>query len=229
MTTYGYTRVSTTEQADNRSSLDDQARRVQGAAMMRGEGVARLFSDPGVSGAMPLSKRPGGALLLTALRRGDVVIAAKMDRMFRSASDALVTVEDLAERGVSLILADIGIEPVTENGTAKLFFSMLAAFAEFERTRIAERTDDGRRGKRARGGHVGGSAPYGYRVEGSGRDAVLIPVPEELEVVTRARVLKEGRSLRRVAAALEAEGHLSRTGGRFHPEQVASMLRQPIV
>jgi hypothetical protein len=92
--------------------------------------------------------------MLARLSPGDVIIAAKLDRLFRSARDALATVDRLKERGVSIVLADMGAEPVTENGVSKLFFSILASVAEFERWRIAERMQEGRVGKRTRGGHV---------------------------------------------------------------------------
>ena len=53
MTVYGYVRVSTAEQTDG-TSLEDQARRIQGVAFTRGEAIARIFSDAGVSGSIPL-------------------------------------------------------------------------------------------------------------------------------------------------------------------------------
>ena len=223
--TYGYTRVSTNEQATDRSSLEDQERRISGAAMMRGETLTRVISDPGISGAVPISDRPGGSELMAVLQRGDVVIAAKMDRMFRSARDALVTVESLRDRGVKLVLADMGTDPVTENGVSRLFFAMLAAFAEFERERIAERVAEGRAGKKRSGGHIGGSAPFGWCVRGSGRTAVLAEDEDEQAVIAAAVSYRgQGLSLRKVAKALADAGHVSRTGGSFAVVQIERML-----
>ena len=65
---------------------------------------------------------------------------------------------------------------MTENGMAKLFFTMLAAFAEFERGRIAERTAEGRKSSAA-GGHLGGPALSGYHKVGAGKNAMLEPIP----------------------------------------------------
>ena len=42
---------------------------------------------------------------------------------------------------------------------------------------------DGRRGKATKGGHIGGTAPFGYRVEGAGKAAILVPVPAEQEAL----------------------------------------------
>jgi DNA invertase Pin-like site-specific DNA recombinase len=226
MSVYGYIRVSTVEQANDRSSLDDQQRRITGAAMMRGETITRVFSDPGVSGGTPIGRRPGGAELMEALQPGDTVIAAKMDRIFRSAEDALVTAGRLQERQVKLVIADMGPDPVTENGAAKLFFTMLAAFAEFERNRIAERVTDGRRAKSRAGGFVGGLPPYGFRVVGSGRDAKLVQDEGEQETIKRARELRaQGLPVSEVAVALAEEGYFSRNGDEFMPMQVYRMLQ----
>src|SRR5262249_18329694 len=160
-------------------SLVEQERRIHGVAMVRGESVAQAFSDPGVSGSLQLSRRPGGRDMLAALKSGDVIVAAKLDRLFRSAKDALNTVEDLKEQGVGAILAEIGTERITDNGVSKLFFSMRGAFAEFERNRIAERMDEGRNAKRERGGFIGGEPPFGFSRIGNGRDAVVVENEKE--------------------------------------------------
>jgi DNA invertase Pin-like site-specific DNA recombinase len=199
MATYGYIRVSTIEQADG-SSLDEQDRKVRGVALIRGVDVERVFVDPGVSGSVALDKRPAGSALLATLRKGDTLIVAKLDRAFRNATDALTRSDEFKAMGVKLILADIGTDPVTENGTGRMFFGMLALMAEFERDRILERTNDGRQAKKRAGGFIGGTAPFGYRVEGQGKDAVLVPVPEQSKALADLhRMRQAGSSLRAIA------------------------------
>jgi DNA invertase Pin-like site-specific DNA recombinase len=225
----GYTRVSTLEQAkDDRTSLDEQRRRIVGAALMQGHATEPvIYSDEGVSGSIPLTKREAGARLWSELQHGDIVIAAKLDRIFRSAEDALVTARQLQERGVHLILTDMGSDPVTGNGNSRLFFTMLAGFAEWERWRIAERMNDGRQGKKRKGGHIGGSAPYGYRVEGKMREARLIPIEAEQATISEARRLRNtGMTLRAVSHALVAAGRLNRHGKPFTPVQVERMVKR---
>ena len=226
MPVYGIIRVSTTEQAaEGRTSLDDQRTRITGAAMTNGWGVDRIYSDEGVSGSTPLAERPEGGKLVRALQPGDVVIAAKMDRLFRSAQDALNTVDKFKRAGVKLILVDMGTDPVTENGVSKMLFTVLAAMAEFEKGRILERMADGRKGKKAKGGHTGGQAPYGYRVEGIGRDAVLVEEPGEQAVIRRAKELIAGSSLRGVVRVLADEGFVSRSGAPFQATQIMRMAK----
>lgn len=227
----GYLRVSTADQAsDDKSSLATQRQRIIGAAMMRGvsESAIAFYEDAGVSGSVPLHERPAGERMLAALKTDDIIIAAKLDRLFRSASDALSTVESLQRRGVGVVLADIGPDPVTENGTAKLFFSMLAAFAEFERTRIAERMVDGKKGKAARHGHIGGQAPYGYRVEGRGREAMLIEDQDERRIVDLVVDMRTNgsRPLHVISSELERRGILNRVGKAFNPNQIKRIVER---
>lgn len=203
MARYGYTRVSTTEQADG-NSLDAQR------SMLHALGVddAHIFEDAGVSGSVPLDQRPQGAALLAALKRGDVVVAAKLDRAFRSALDALYRVDALRTAGVDVILADISpTSPVTQNGAGGMFFKIMAAVADFERERVLDRMAEGRRAKKARGGHIAGSRPFGYTVVGHGKAAMLEPIPEEQTAIARMKAMRlEGASLRTIAAAMKADG-----------------------
>ncbi len=228
-----YSRVSTAEQAaDGATSLQEQERKIKALAQMRGVDLFEVISyvDAGVSGSIPLRERPGGKKMLSEAAPGDIICASKLDRIFRSASDALVTVERLAERKISLILIDMGVDPVNSNGTAKLFFSMLSAFAEFERGRIAERMTDGRRGKRQRNGHTGGSPPYGYRVLGKGREAKLEAIPEEQEVIKEAaRLWESGVRPTEALKELHAKGYRTRKGGEFTITQIQRAVERVLV
>jgi DNA invertase Pin-like site-specific DNA recombinase len=201
MSTYGYVRVSTVEQASG-TSLEEQQRKIEGVALIKGLELARTFQEPPVSGSLPLEERPVGGELYRALRRDDTLIVAKLDRAFRNASDALAKADTWKRSGVRLIVADMGPDPVTDNGVARLFFGMLALVAEFERERILERTNEGRQAKAVRGGHVGGSAPFGYRVQGTGKDARLIPEPQQQAAIQTILALKGRASLRKIAATV---------------------------
>ena len=224
----GYARVSTQEQASSdRASLKEQERVIKGVAMTRGVTGFDLvmFSDPGVSGAIPLQHRPAGRQLLNTAKKGDVVCASKLDRMFRTASDALVTAEQMKKAGIDLILFDLGSDSVTGNGMSKFFFTMAGAFAELERGKIAERMAMGREGKKARLGHIGGDAPYGFRKVGIGRDARLEPNLDEQAVIEAAHRLRHNRKAHSVAVDLNKMGFRSRAGGEFQALQVVRMLR----
>jgi DNA invertase Pin-like site-specific DNA recombinase len=163
---------------------------------------------------------------MAQLQAGDWLIAAKLDRLFRSAEHALVVARELQERKVHLILVDLGSDPVTGNGISKLFFTLLAAIAEFERTRVLERMNEGRAGKAKRGGHIGGDAPYGYRVEGAGKAARLVEDPIEQRVVGKICKLRaDGVPFRSVCRALTDQGILNRVGKPFEAMQIQRIVK----
>jgi site-specific DNA recombinase len=131
--------------------------------------------------------------------------------MFRSASDCLAVVEAFKARGVSLYLLDLngGADDVSGNGIARLFLTIVSAFAEFERDRIGERIRATKRAQKARGEYLGGRPPYGWKFGGAAGDKTrsLIPDPEEQRVVRRVRKLAAGGiKPRAISAALAESG-----------------------
>ena len=203
MAVYGYVRVSTVRQAEEGESLDVQQRTIAGYAMMHGLSVTQSFVEGGVSGSVPLGDRPQGAALLALLEPGDVVITAKLDRMFRSALDALEVLAGLKKRGVSLHMIDLGGD-VTGNGISKLVFTILSAVAEAERDRTRERIAEVKRDQRARNRYLGGKVPFGWRV---GEAGDLVEVPDQQQALQQMRALRgQGLSLRSVADQMAAAG-----------------------
>jgi putative DNA-invertase from lambdoid prophage Rac len=200
VTVYGYTRVSTERQADEGVSLDEQIRRIEGRALEQGWLIAETFIERGISGSVPLGDRPEGARLVAALQPGDVVIAAKLDRMFRSAWDALNVIRDFQRRRISLWLLDLGGD-VSGDGIAKLVLTILAAIAEFERERIGERIRDAKRHQRRAGQYLGGDRPFGWRIGG---DGALVEDEAEQSALAEMRDLRAaGDSYRSIAAHIK--------------------------
>jgi putative DNA-invertase from lambdoid prophage Rac len=200
---YGYARVSTAMQADEGESLDVQQRVIVGYAQMHGMALERVFVERGVSGSKPLDERPEGSALIGVLRPGDVVITPKLDRMFRSALDALAILERMKAAGIALHMIDLGGDTTT-NGVSKLVFTILSAVAEAERDRTRERITEVKRDQRQRGRYLGGIAPFGWRV---GADGAMEPVPEQQAAIKRIRRLHgQGLSLRAIAAEMKAAG-----------------------
>jgi DNA invertase Pin-like site-specific DNA recombinase len=174
--------------------------------MQRGWPIAQVVVEPGVSGGIPFAERPEGGKLWARLQRGDVVVAAKLDRMFRSAADCLTVVEAFKSRGISLFLLDLngGADDVSGNGIARLFLTIVSAFAEFERDRIGERIRATKRAQKARGEYLGGVPPFGWTHNAEGK---LVEVPQQQWALQRIYEWREkGRSLRQIAAELATQG-----------------------
>jgi putative DNA-invertase from lambdoid prophage Rac len=189
--TFGYCRVSTAGQVEG-TSLSDQQRRIEAVAKYHGRELTRIYTEEGVSGSIPLGQRPLGFELMAGLKNGDTLIVSKLDRAFRSVVDALGVIERLRIRGVQLILADISTEPLGNDGVGRMFFTLMAAFAEFERERIRERITAGKRRTLQAGGYGGGGVPVEMAVrvdEATGKKTVYVPAENE-------PVLAEGRMMR---------------------------------
>jgi putative DNA-invertase from lambdoid prophage Rac len=201
MRIFAYLRVSTAEQAGNGDSLATQRQQVAGYAMMKGWDVAAFFIDGGVSGSVPLAERPEGRRLLEAVARGDVIITAKLDRAFRSAADALGTLEELKDQGVGLHMIDLGGD-VCGNGISKLVFTILSAVAENERDRIRERIRDVKRHLASQGIYNGGKRPFGYDVV----DNRLVPNADEQAALARMKTLrKKAKPFREISEKIASE------------------------
>ena len=214
---HAYIRVSTSDQ-----HLGPEAQRSAIEAWAAREGVAVVgwHVDHGVSGAAPLDRRPGLLSAVGALQRGDILVAAKRDRIARDVVVAATLERVAAKAGASVTTAD-GIGADDDSPEAKLLRTMVDAFAQYERGLISARTRSALRVKRARGERTG-QVPLGFRLAADGLH--LEPDPDEQRAAARARELRlGGLSLRRVAEALNAEGWPSR-GARWRHGAVSSLL-----
>ena len=112
-------------------------------------GVAadRIYTDHGFTGTNRV--RPGLDQALAALREGDTLVVPKLDRLARSVPDARDIADNLAARGIKLQLGSAIHDPSDPMG--KLFFNILATFAEFEADLIRMRTREGMAVARAKG------------------------------------------------------------------------------
>lgn len=224
-----YVRVSTAQQAIEGLSLEAQTERLRAYCALRGLEAKALESDAGESAGKPLAKRPGGrrVLALARSKQVDCVVVAKLDRAFRNTRDALATIDAWDKAGVSLHIADMGGQAVdTSSAIGRMFLTMMAGFAEFERNLTAERTTAALAHKVASGDmRIGAHAPYGWRYEGT----ALVEVASEQATIALVQKLRaEGLSFRAVLGELAKQGLRNRAGGAFALTQLERMLRGSI-
>lgn len=115
-------------------------------------GCEKLFSDH-ISGSK--SKRPGLDKAIEFARSGDTIVVWRLDRLGRNMEDLITLVNELNERGVSFHSLEENITMDKSSSTGQLLFHLFAAFAEFERNLILERSSAGRIAARARGRYGG--------------------------------------------------------------------------
>jgi DNA invertase Pin-like site-specific DNA recombinase len=132
----GYAQVSTKDQ-----SLDLQRDALKQA------GCEQIFEDIGISGAK--MSRPGLDNALSHLRKGDMLVVWKLDRLGRTIRGLIELVNELRERGVQCRSLTEGFDTTTTAG--RMLFHIIGALAEMERDLIRERTQAGLAAARARG------------------------------------------------------------------------------
>lgn len=130
---YGYARVSTKGQAKDGNSLEEQVNRLTEA------GATEVFCE---SFTGTKKERPELKKLLAVLQPGDTLVVTKLDRLARSIKFGSDIIEELASKGVSVNILNLGLMNDTPNG--KLIRNIFLAFAEFERDMIVERTREGK-------------------------------------------------------------------------------------
>ena len=131
-----------------RCSTDKQDLAAQQAALVElGVSPDRIYVDRGLTGTN--RERPGLDQALAAVRAGDTLVVPKLDRLARSVPDARDIADSLVKRGVRLALGASVYDPSDPMG--KMFFNVLATFAEFEADLIRMRTREGMAIARAKG------------------------------------------------------------------------------
>ena len=134
----GYLRVSTQEQRPDRQ--------IDGL-----EALCDALYIERVSAVSP--KRPVFDDVVAALQPGDALVVWDLDRAFRSVVDAILVVEKLRVRGISMQIVNLQVD--TDTPAGMLVYTVLSAFAEFERRMLSQRTKEGLAAARRRGRKLG--------------------------------------------------------------------------
>jgi len=142
---YGYARVSTLGQKNDGNSLEEQENR------LRENGATKIYVDAFTGTKVD---RPQFQELLQAVQSGDTIVATKLDRVSRSASQGIALVDELLAKGVTLHILNMGV--MNNTPTGKLIRNIMFSFAEFERDMIVERTSEGKAIARQQDGYKEG-------------------------------------------------------------------------
>ncbi len=125
---YGYARVSTLDQ-----KLNNQIKQLKDAG-------AETIIQEKLTGTT--KKRPEFQNLLAHLKVGDTLIVTNLDRFARNTKEALELIQELFHQDVSIHVLNLGL--IDNTATGQLIFTIFSAFAEFERSLIIERTQEGK-------------------------------------------------------------------------------------
>ena len=220
-----YIRVSTDQQVERGDSLEVQQERLEAYARSKGWEIQGLYADRGISARD--TNRPAFQRLLSQLKTGqiDVALVTKLDRAFRDTRDFLENTELFEERGVRFACLDGDIDTTTPSG--RVFSTIRAALAQFERETTAERVREVMVARAAKGLWNGGVVPYGLRWVPETKG--LTPDAEEVEGVQQIfRVFLDTRSIRGTTHRLNASGRRTRAGGLWSGTSVRRILANPV-
>ena len=160
-----------------RCSTDRQDLAAQRQALLElGVAEDRIYTDHGLTGTT--RARPGLDQALAAVRQGDTLVVPKLDRLARSVPDARAIADQLQERGVKLALGWTLYDPSDPMG--KMFFNILATFAEFEADLIRMRTREGMAIARTKG--KGAASNPNCPTDSSGNSAACIHTTGEYSI-----------------------------------------------
>lgn len=202
-----YVRVSTSAQADDGYSIDEQIDKLQKYCDVKDWGIFQVYKDPGYSGSN--TNRPALNLLVEDAKQHkfDTVLVYKLDRLSRSQKDTLYLIEDVFNRyGIAFISLNENFDTSTAFGKAMI--GILSVFAQLEREQITMRMQMGRVGRAKSGKYNGGPhAPFGYDY----RDGELIVNDIQAPIVRRIfQDYLSGLSMNKLKLKYDAEGHIGR-------------------
>ena len=223
-----YARVSTHEQDyEGSTSIDKQIAAGNLEAHRLGQfdevEVVKVYEDIGASGALGMNERPEGQRALADARRGklDTLVCYSMDRFTRSAAKGLADFERLEAAGVDVIFIKENID--TSQPSGRLFRTILAAFAEFEREQIRDRTMAASYARAKKGIWPGGMPPYGYEIDPETGKLV----EADIEAPTVRLVFKmrsQGSAILDIKAKLDTMGLVTRRGNPWHERAIRRLL-----
>lgn len=174
-------------------------------AAMRQLAVMNIIRDPETSARMtPLFDRPGGSQL-KFLPPGSHVICSKLDRVFRSTADGLLTMQWFKSHDITMHFADqSGCTLDLSTADGEFMFTVLLAAASLEPRRTADRTSKAMKARQSSGERMTSkqTIPFGYMIDPFDESRMVVCEEEQTAMQLADKLDREGKSYRFIAKAI---------------------------
>jgi len=222
----GYIRVSTSEQVDA-FGKEIQMDGILRFANLNGHRVTEWFEEDAVSGKVDGGDRPEMAKIIARADEFDGVIAFDATRIARRLLVQETLFGLLWSAGLRVFTAAAGEVEEDDDPTRVLVRQVLGVLAEFEHRTIVRRLQSGRKAKIKAGGFAGGTPAYGFKVEGTGKQAVVVEDVEEQKTIAWMEELRtHGHTLLHIAMMANLSGVPTKRGKKWTPTQIQRILNR---
>lgn len=217
-----YVRVSTDEQAKHGFSIAAQIEKLEAYCISQGWELVDKYIDEGYS-AKDL-QRPAFEKMMNQIKKEnvDVLLVYRLDRLTRSVMDLYKILKILDDNNCMFKSATEVYD--TTNAMGRLFITLVAAIAQWERENLGERVRLGMEKKTKLGMWKGGMAPYGYKIV----EKKLVVNDKEKAVVQEIFKQTTTFGFYTLAKHLTNKGFSTRKGGEWHVDSVRDIANNPV-